>query len=72
MGWLDSNWKLHSAMTCQAWTPITEASKMPERPNFYVHCPTRMTPGGGGGVGIGYFQKTYVDARTPTPFCGRN
>jgi len=28
----------------KAWTPITEASKMPERPNFYVHCPTRTDP----------------------------
>ncbi|CAK9089787.1 zeta-carotene-forming phytoene desaturase (2-step phytoene desaturase) [Durusdinium trenchii] len=27
-----------------AWEPITEAAQMPERPNFYVHCPTRTDP----------------------------
>ena len=26
---------------CEVWEPILEASKIPERPNFYVHCPTR-------------------------------
>ena len=30
-----------STSILEAWTPILEASKMPERPNFYVHCPTR-------------------------------
>ncbi|CAK9070753.1 unnamed protein product [Durusdinium trenchii] len=28
----------------KAWEPITEAAQMPERPNFYVHCPTRTDP----------------------------
>ena len=30
-----------SSHGCEAWEPILEASKIPERPNFYVHCPTR-------------------------------
>ncbi|CAJ1351793.1 unnamed protein product [Effrenium voratum] len=28
----------------KAWTPITSAAGMPEKPNFYVHCPTRTDP----------------------------
>lgn len=28
----------------KAWKPITSPSNMPEKPNFYVHCPTRTDP----------------------------
>lgn len=28
----------------KAWKPITSPANMPEKPNFYVHCPTRTDP----------------------------
>ena len=36
----------------EAWAPITNASEMPERPNFYVHCPTRTFLMGSTRVGL--------------------